>query len=411
MSVKKNDRRGLSANGGFSLVELLVAVIILGIIVAPLLHTFVTGIYTSARSRKIGDATLAAQNISETIEANSMSKIIDGTAFGGTKASPDPKASDIRKSSYYLMTLNSVQAGKSSFTADIKFDAMSADSDPASWYKSINSEKISDYTKMDAVYVQSSEASDDPDQLAMVDFKNFVPVTIGTPTVNRVIALIITTDAGNLNAELKYTYNFSYSTMEIGSSGQEVTKSGTRTFVKKYTLFPQGFNTASGYPNIYVLYNPWYKGTFEGVDRVASTDGINNSIDTIRIFNNFSEDGSSIDVPVPVNVFLVKQKTSNTTIELESSYMAMIVLAQSANRTTENTARVYSNAGENSMNESAIVTAKYREQIGRYQYGTIEFAAGTDIVSRSAKNRIFKVTITIKDDSKDVCTMTTTKLG
>jgi hypothetical protein len=63
------------------------------------------------------------------------------------------------------------------------------------------------------------------------------------------------------------------------------------------------------------------------------------------------------------------------------------------------------------MDGSAIVTAKYREQIGRYQYGTIEFAAGTDIVSRSAKNRIFKVTITIKDGGKDVYTMTTTKLG
>ena len=86
--MKKTDRRGLSGNGGFSLVELLVAVIILGIIVSPLLHTFVTGAVTASKSRKMGDATLAAQNISEAIEASDLNTdvILNAapTIFGGT---------------------------------------------------------------------------------------------------------------------------------------------------------------------------------------------------------------------------------------------------------------------------------------------------------------------------------------
>ena len=45
-------------NKGFSLVELLIATIILGIVVAPLLHTFVVSAKTAARGSQLGDAVL-----------------------------------------------------------------------------------------------------------------------------------------------------------------------------------------------------------------------------------------------------------------------------------------------------------------------------------------------------------------
>lgn len=56
-------------NRGLTLVELLLGVAILGIIVAPLLNAFVTGAGAEVRGRKYGDATAAAQNIMETIQA------------------------------------------------------------------------------------------------------------------------------------------------------------------------------------------------------------------------------------------------------------------------------------------------------------------------------------------------------
>ena len=40
-------------NKGFSLVELLIATVILAVVVAPLLHTFVTASVTAARSRRM----------------------------------------------------------------------------------------------------------------------------------------------------------------------------------------------------------------------------------------------------------------------------------------------------------------------------------------------------------------------
>jgi prepilin-type N-terminal cleavage/methylation domain-containing protein len=62
-------------NKGFSLVELLIATIILGIVVAPLLHTFVTAANTTARSHYLGNATLLSENVAELVETTAMSDL------------------------------------------------------------------------------------------------------------------------------------------------------------------------------------------------------------------------------------------------------------------------------------------------------------------------------------------------
>ena len=73
-------------NKGFSLVELLIATIILGIVVAPLLHTFVTAANTTARSRQIGDATLMGENVAELVKATALKdldELFDDPYFNG----------------------------------------------------------------------------------------------------------------------------------------------------------------------------------------------------------------------------------------------------------------------------------------------------------------------------------------
>lgn len=62
-------------NRGFTLLELLLGVVILGIITVPLLHIFVTGATTSTKSRLYGEATVAAQNLTEQIQALGMDSI------------------------------------------------------------------------------------------------------------------------------------------------------------------------------------------------------------------------------------------------------------------------------------------------------------------------------------------------
>lgn len=62
-------------NGGFTLVEILVAITILGIIVVPFMHSFVTASRTNAKAKKLQNATALGANLMEEIKANSMEEL------------------------------------------------------------------------------------------------------------------------------------------------------------------------------------------------------------------------------------------------------------------------------------------------------------------------------------------------
>lgn len=73
-------------NKGFTLVEVLIAMTILGIIVVPLLHAFVTSANTNAKSKRIMDATGLAQNIMEELKAGSLEDL--AKQFNGSVENP-----------------------------------------------------------------------------------------------------------------------------------------------------------------------------------------------------------------------------------------------------------------------------------------------------------------------------------
>ena len=69
-----NEKRQLN-NEGFSLVELLIAIVILAIIVVPLLHSFVTSARTNAKARNTMRATAIAEDVMENFEAYSLGEL------------------------------------------------------------------------------------------------------------------------------------------------------------------------------------------------------------------------------------------------------------------------------------------------------------------------------------------------
>lgn len=73
---KHTERRKLN-NEGFSLIELLIAIVILSIIVVPLLHSFVTSARTNAKSRNTMHATAIAEDVMEQFEAHSLEEMSD----------------------------------------------------------------------------------------------------------------------------------------------------------------------------------------------------------------------------------------------------------------------------------------------------------------------------------------------
>lgn len=73
--TKAADRRKRNKNAGFSLVELLIAVVILAIIVIPLLHVFLSSNRINIKSRKTLRATTAAQDIMEGLKAYDINEL------------------------------------------------------------------------------------------------------------------------------------------------------------------------------------------------------------------------------------------------------------------------------------------------------------------------------------------------
>lgn len=73
--MRAADRRKLNRDAGFSLLELLIAVVILAIIVIPLLNMFLTSNRLNIKSRQTLRATTAAQDIMEGLKAYDISEI------------------------------------------------------------------------------------------------------------------------------------------------------------------------------------------------------------------------------------------------------------------------------------------------------------------------------------------------
>lgn len=75
--MQKHKKKRQLNNEGFSLVELLIAIVILSIIVVPLLHSFVTSARTNAKSRTTMHATAIAEDVMEMFEAHTLEEMAD----------------------------------------------------------------------------------------------------------------------------------------------------------------------------------------------------------------------------------------------------------------------------------------------------------------------------------------------
>lgn len=80
-------------NKGFTLLELLIAVLVLAIVIIPLLHSFVSSFRVNARSRETMRATTLAQNEMELFEKEKIEDLVDPAKFtyrGWGTVTPEP---------------------------------------------------------------------------------------------------------------------------------------------------------------------------------------------------------------------------------------------------------------------------------------------------------------------------------
>ena len=88
MRKPSSPRAGVPARDdrGFTLVELIVAIVILAIVFIPLLNTFVVGAKTAAKATAYGNATDVAQNIIENVQAADFDSLLTNASSWGSGA-------------------------------------------------------------------------------------------------------------------------------------------------------------------------------------------------------------------------------------------------------------------------------------------------------------------------------------
>ena len=197
-------------NRGLTLVELMVGVTILAIIVVPLLHTFVVGAATEARSRTYGNATQAAQNLIEQIQATDPDLILNNATmvatgatyytYNGTEYSPiDPattKALTISSlpKAYYIGIPNYTYGG-SAFDALITLEVQN---------ESANSNDVVIGNQMDAL-LNMSQA----DANAEMELKTQCGEMVAKPDQELTVSLLtrsITLNVSRSGTSSPYTY-------------------------------------------------------------------------------------------------------------------------------------------------------------------------------------------------------------
>ena len=252
-AMKKRRIRKLNKKG-FSLIELIVAIAILAIVTVPLLQAFVFSARTTGKAQKTGYATLAAQNVYETVRSISFDSLFptdpnstsdpkehmaaeEATLNGFNAASASADVDGDRET----ISLNSISAGGRNYDAQVILDASGNsniyykyDSDE----KGVNDKALTAQTQFDNVFQQGGGNVSDPDERAEV----CVPETtsdgaIKTETQRRVIELTFETSVNSDGAiqsvtpVITYCYYIDYSitrkSTETGvTSGGAITPGG-----------------------------------------------------------------------------------------------------------------------------------------------------------------------------------------
>ncbi|MCR5522207.1 MAG: prepilin-type N-terminal cleavage/methylation domain-containing protein [Clostridia bacterium] len=180
-------------NKGFSLVEMIIAIVILGIVGIPLLHAFVTSANLHTNSKKYGEATQAAQNINEIVQAFPVSY------FGKSGADADQGLIDmlgINRDNLQLIQnekdllvnnvdtkvvgLKNIVSGDGAYDCRLTLDRGDASSSSSDGFVEINNERVAEYAQMDGVFTQSYLEGVDPDKKAIVDTNQYIAANSAT---------------------------------------------------------------------------------------------------------------------------------------------------------------------------------------------------------------------------------------
>lgn len=304
-SLKKN-------NKGFSLVELIISVVILGIVVIPLLQAFTTSAILTGKSRKMGEATAAAQNIQEVIEsvsvANMFAQIDPSGAATGHMTNENAlnllgvTSDDAEILNDQSLFIKNISSGSKTFNAKVDFQPISG----------INNKLIAQYTDMTGTFSQPYGENQNPDSVADIEYesrygnrerykpwKSRTGEDDGSVYRKRAINIYVNSsmtssdpaDGYDVNVEVEFVYTYYYYDLERNATTRREFRD-----IETYDFFPGGHHIKSYDEQVacYFMYYPF-------MESYISSNS--NDVENISIY----VDKENEDSDLQFKLFLVKQ--------------------------------------------------------------------------------------------------------
>lgn len=290
-------------NSGFSLVEVLVAVIILALITGPILMAFVMSAKFNKRARTAQQVNTVAESVMEKFKGRSIEKMYSDPLFESSESGGvytflvhDVDCEEARYDVKVTATPTSVSSG------DI---VVNMDMSPANdyvytqdLYQDINEYNVILATVFDKWDTEKNYGRTHP-SLTTSDKSKI--------TAEREITVTVTGDASNQHVTTTYTYKFkSAATSFVSAENGATVNVPAYTYPDLVISEPQkDYNTLK---SVYLMYSPGYSNASEA----------KMSKDTIKIVNSTGQ---------PLDFYLLKQKNTMyamNMLTLEAGYRPVV---------------------------------------------------------------------------------------
>ncbi len=364
---------------GFTLVELIVAIVILAIVFVPLLHSFVTSAQTELKSRQKNDAAMFAQTVIENIQATDAANLLAG--YNAEKNEQGKETGVYTKDD---------TSGPSGYTAKITLTPVTA----------VNAKKVAVSNTMDAVIDMSGADADALNEFySECNGKVDMAALQNALTRNVKISSVLQTN-GTYQVSIVFQYGgtVSYNTT-VQVDGKDVVTSNTVTLDYKssdkavlnaptdaavQTLKEKGGAAYSLYlyfaPILHEDAKTYYKDTFTITN--AATGVSPNGLD--------------------FNVFLIDTSTHENNV----NYVPDITYAGQNDLTR---ARVFSNVR---MTNATAFLRSYTAYKNVNQTSSPEnISIDGTLVEKQAQNRMYSVDVEVSRAGKTLAAMSAVKLG
>lgn len=411
-------------NRGFTLIELIISIAILGVIVIPIMNMFAHSAQLNHKARTVQNTNDAASSIAEIIKAADLqndfyleesgnSKNIDDrkssiiNVFGsGTDIIPlsryntagefvgDPILSDklsISSSGELIFQLNNFSSGGALYDAVIDLDPHTderdADNDDDKYIRERNTEYVTLPQNPLHSYSEPRSADDNPLAVALKKLQDSHPGTTLTEVSH--------------SRKIEVSIEIVEKTESNGSSTQHVQVTTTYIYPSLTAIDLEG-NYVSG-SNIRIDCKTDDVGEYDNFAGKGKSDGLNYFLFINPDYNGSGNPKDNIEIKnlksIPGRFYVITQKLSNVTAAKENTYSATIELIEDHWKNPENFMEVKTNVNASHLTDGKILPGSFKvfntfSAIGHNNFYTKSELDGS-FITKSELNRVYSYSVKV----------------